>query len=267
MTSTIIFKSRKDYNEEYFIGCLSPNKEATTPIVTFNSSGMTPRKCKMFCQEHGHSVALLKHGAQCFCSEYSHIVSWEENKSSCSIPCTGEEQMFCGGKETYSSYRIVPDLNNLAWQTDAETSGANESGRQIIIDYRRKSRKERPPSLPSIKDTSYSLQTPTINTESLVIPIKTRSTSSMNRNATRAPVTLVSIAEEPSKTLKMDSGIYAEIPMTSFNHSLKECQPENEPNANTDAVHNRMNSSGNETYDCTVDNLLNPECLYIEVLP
>lgn len=95
-------------NEKNFIGCLSPSEEATPLTVTFNSNGMTPRKCKIFCQQHGHSVALLKQGAQCFCSEYSHIVSWRKNKFSCPIPCTGEEKMFCGGKEAYSSYRIIP---------------------------------------------------------------------------------------------------------------------------------------------------------------
>ena len=147
-----------------------------------------------------------------------------------------------------------------------ETSGANDSDQQITNNSRRKSRKERLPSLPAIKDESYTLQTLTTNSESFDVPNKTQSISSTNGDATTVPVTLASVAKERGNTLEMDSGIYAEIPLASLNHLLNECQPENDCNVNTDTVHNGINSLGNQTYE-TVDNLLNPECLYIEVLP
>ena len=69
---------------------------------------MTPEMCKRFCQGYGYSVAMLKRGTQCFCSEYSQVMSWNESRFSCSIPCSGNEEKFCGGKETYSAYRTMP---------------------------------------------------------------------------------------------------------------------------------------------------------------
>ena len=69
---------------------------------------MTPALCNRFCRRHGHSLAMVKQRTQCVCMEYSQVTSWNKTRFSCSIPCAGDEETFCGGKEAYSTYSIMP---------------------------------------------------------------------------------------------------------------------------------------------------------------
>lgn len=95
-------------NENNFIACLNSGETAPPLKTTFHCSAMTPEMCKRFCRGYGYSVAMLKRGTQCFCSAYSHVMVWNESRFSCSIPCSGNKDQFCGGKETYSAYRTMP---------------------------------------------------------------------------------------------------------------------------------------------------------------
>ena len=103
-----LINSRFVDNQNDFIGCLKVDNTTTSMKTTFNCSAMTPTVCKRFCQEHGYSVAMLKQGTQCFCSEYSKVTHLDDERFLCSIPCGGDGETFCGGKETYSAYRTMP---------------------------------------------------------------------------------------------------------------------------------------------------------------
>jgi hypothetical protein len=139
------------------------------------------------------------------------------------------------------------------------------------IDTRRKSRKERLPSLPALTSETYPLQTPNTTLESVDDPSQTQNTPPENHyiipdaeNANLAPLTLAAIADGRSKTLEMGSGVYAEIPMDSNFNPLNTHDLED---SGTNRVYsNNSNPLGNPTYE-SIENCLNPECLYLEVLP
>jgi hypothetical protein len=75
---------------------------------------MTPEKCFEFCQFHKQMrYFFLKNGRDCSCARYYHKGS-TGGLGGCTLPCTGDNSKFCGGKNKESVYQMH-DCNAVAY--------------------------------------------------------------------------------------------------------------------------------------------------------
>ena len=126
----------------------------------------------------------------------------------------------------------------------------------------RKSRKERLPSLPALTgETQPSQFQNTTTRESTGVPAK-RQPENYYRTLEPDSLNLPTIPNEVKNTSTMENSVYTEIPVVLNSHRVNT----NELRDQRSIVGRNRANSNNSTYE-SIDNCLNPETVYLEVLP
>ncbi|WVF71927.1 hypothetical protein IAT40_006737 [Kwoniella sp. CBS 6097] len=92
---------------EYY-GCVPDSNGVPALNTTYATSDeLTPSLCVNACAASQYHFAGLVNGNSCFCGSIAVTYS-TTSSSSCSIPCSGESSIACGGKKSMSFYRLSP---------------------------------------------------------------------------------------------------------------------------------------------------------------
>ncbi|XP_072177900.1 sialate:O-sulfotransferase 1-like [Diadema setosum] len=89
------------------------DRELTGGLVDTSETNMTILQCLHHCINLEYTYAALTKGTQCYCTNVHRSTSLLRYVDSalCDVPCTGDRNYDCGGREYFSLYRTsVPDV-------------------------------------------------------------------------------------------------------------------------------------------------------------
>jgi hypothetical protein len=114
-------------------GCY-PDEDKDLPVLEEQVSvgdDLTISKCQDSCYRASFEFAGVKEGNECWCSSFIGGES-TRNESDCNIPCTGDEDEICGGKDRLSVFEPVEadedeeDTNDGANDQDEDQEEDND---------------------------------------------------------------------------------------------------------------------------------------------
>lgn len=100
-------------------------------------AALTVPKCQNSCYLRSYEFAGVKEGNQCWCSSYVGG-EWAGNQTDCNIPCTGDKNTFCGGKELYNVFKAgenmepLPTTASSGMTSSGTTSSADSPGTTVL---------------------------------------------------------------------------------------------------------------------------------------
>jgi hypothetical protein len=71
-----------------------------------SSTSMTVQSCMATCRSQSFAYAGVQHGRQCFCGKS--MTSAKLAPSECTLPCTGDRSLICGGNYRMNVYAFTP---------------------------------------------------------------------------------------------------------------------------------------------------------------
>ncbi len=88
-----------------YLGCFRDTDQRDLNATQWDDGQMTPQRCIRTCADSGFEYAGLQYGSQCFCGN-SHGRFGRIDSSSCSMPCSGNSGLMCGGTWANSVFRV-----------------------------------------------------------------------------------------------------------------------------------------------------------------
>ncbi|OTB01631.1 hypothetical protein M426DRAFT_25397 [Hypoxylon sp. CI-4A] len=110
------------------MGCYIKHLTLSSLEVDINPEGddaaLTIPKCENACYLKLYNFEGLLEGNQCWCSSYV-AGGWASNQTGCNTPCTGDIDMFCGGKELFSVFKA--EQNEMPTTVTTTTTGTSST--------------------------------------------------------------------------------------------------------------------------------------------
>ncbi|KFY35671.1 hypothetical protein V494_05711 [Pseudogymnoascus sp. VKM F-4513 (FW-928)] len=89
-------------------------------------TALTIPKCQNTCYLRSYNIAGVQEGNQCWCSTYAAGL-WTLNQTDCNIPCTGDKNTFCGGKEVFNVFKAEENMEPLPTTASSATTSSADS--------------------------------------------------------------------------------------------------------------------------------------------
>ncbi len=88
-----------------YLGCFRDSDQRDLNASQWDDGQMTPTRCIRSCADNGFEYAGLQYGSQCFCGN-SHGRYGRIDANNCSMPCSGNPGLMCGGTWANSVFRV-----------------------------------------------------------------------------------------------------------------------------------------------------------------
>jgi hypothetical protein len=117
------------------IGCYVENPKK--PVMDQNLSpeigdSLTIPKCKDVCYHRAFEFAAVKEGNQCWCGTYVGA-EWTKNQADCNIPCNGDKNTKCGGKDLLNVFKAKENTTPFSGTAGTASSTPRPSGTSIPV--------------------------------------------------------------------------------------------------------------------------------------